>query len=257
MYETLTKFSAQFDSAASATIVKKAEGGTPETPDEPETPAISAVANPVAGTAYKFALQQNGLSNKPVLGIIGAMNGYYYATTETVTEMVDVYLEAVTGGYNIYFMDGATKTYLDIIPRENDATKTNVVFQTTGEHTVYVLNTEFQYVMTTVNGTDWYLGTFGTNKTISASKTSYISDTSKIGVSQFCAWFYATEASAEPTPDPNAEAAAAVDALIDAIGEVTLEKETAITAAREAYEALSAEGKALVTKLDVLGWDAW
>ena len=174
-----------------ADLMKPADAPAPEEPPVvPETPsALTFVDAPVAGTAYKFAMKQNGISGSPVLGITGQMSNFYYATTETESEMVDVYLEETTGGYHIYFMDGATKTYLDVIPRSNDATKTNVVFQTSGEHTVYVLNTEYKYVKTTVNGTDWYLGTYGTNKTVSASKTSYIEDTSKIGVSQFCAWF--------------------------------------------------------------------
>ena len=163
----------------------------PEEPENPETPAstLTFVDEPVVGTAYKFAMQQNGISGKPTLGITGEMSGFYFATTETVSEMVDVYLEEAEGGYHIYFMNGETKTYLDVIPRDTDATKTNVVFQTSGEHSVYTLNTEFKYVVTTVNGTDWYLGTYGTNKTFSASKTSYISDTTTIGVSQFCGWF--------------------------------------------------------------------
>ena len=46
--------------------------------------------------------------------------------------------------------------------------------------------------------------------------------------------------------------AALVDAMIEAIGEVTLESEEAITAAREAYEALTDAEKERVTKLDVL-----
>lgn len=48
------------------------------------------------------------------------------------------------------------------------------------------------------------------------------------------------------------DAAAAVDAKIEAIGTVTLEKEGLITAARSAYEGLSAAAKDYVTKLGVL-----
>jgi len=55
-----------------------------------------------------------------------------------------------------------------------------------------------------------------------------------------------------PKVNPDEEAAKAVDALIDAIGEVTLEKEDAITAARKAHDELSDAAKALVTKLDTL-----
>jgi hypothetical protein len=47
-------------------------------------------------------------------------------------------------------------------------------------------------------------------------------------------------------------AAEEVIALIDAIGEVTLEKEEAIVAARAAYEALTDDQKALVTNLETL-----
>lgn len=48
------------------------------------------------------------------------------------------------------------------------------------------------------------------------------------------------------------DAAAAVDTQIEAIGTVTLEKEGLITAARSAYEGLSAAAKDYVTKLGVL-----
>ena len=47
-------------------------------------------------------------------------------------------------------------------------------------------------------------------------------------------------------------AAEAVDKMIDAIGEVTLESKEAVEGARAAYDALTDEGKELVTKLDTL-----
>lgn len=58
----------------------------------------------------------------------------------------------------------------------------------------------------------------------------------------------------EPTDEPTEDekAAAAVDEAIAAIGEVTLDSEEAIKAAREAYDALTDEQKKLVTKLDAL-----
>jgi hypothetical protein len=60
----------------------------------------------------------------------------------------------------------------------------------------------------------------------------------------------AEEAAAEAAA--NAAAAAAVDARIDTIGTVTLESADAITAARNAYNALNDAQKALVTKLGTL-----
>jgi len=56
----------------------------------------------------------------------------------------------------------------------------------------------------------------------------------------------------ETLVDPDVEAAANVDALIEAIGEVTVDSGDKIAAARAAYDALTDDGKALVTKLDVL-----
>ena len=53
-------------------------------------------------------------------------------------------------------------------------------------------------------------------------------------------------------PDLDAEAAADVEALIEAIGEVTLDSEEAITVAREAYEALNENAQHKVTNLAVL-----
>ena len=176
---------------------------TPVTPDTPTTEKLTYVDAPVAGTAYKFVLNQAGLGK--LLGLTGEMsNIYYYGTSETIADMVDVYLEEATGGYHIYFMNGETKTYLDIVPREGYSDKVNVVFQTAGEHTVYTLNNEFKYVKATVLGIEWYLGTYSTNTTISASNTSYIADTSKIGVSQFTAWFATTGSTGGADPEPPA-----------------------------------------------------
>ena len=183
------------------------------TPDPNPQPSgsLAFVDAPVAGTAYKLGMQQNGLTTPTLLTFTGAMNGYYYGTSDKAEEAVDVYLEETTGGYHIYFMDGTTKTYLDIIQREDYTDKVNVVLQTTGEHTVYTLNLQYKYIMANVLDIDWYLGTYSTNKSISASKTSYIADTSLIGVSQFCAWLMevdengtgsGTTPNPDPTPDP-------------------------------------------------------
>jgi len=117
-------------------------------------------------------------------------------------------MEEVTGGYRIYYLNADVKTYLNVIPRESDATKINVVLQTLAENaspSVYTLNTEFKYIKTTVNNADWYFGTYGTYTTINASKTSYISDTSTIGVTQFAVWFATVGASETPDTPENPE----------------------------------------------------
>ena len=42
----------------------------------------------------------------------GEMSSYYYATVENKYATPDFYVEMANGGFHIYFMKGATKTYL-------------------------------------------------------------------------------------------------------------------------------------------------
>ena len=56
----------------------------------------------------------------------------------------------------------------------------------------------------------------------------------------------------EGPSEEDKNAAAVVDALIDSIGEVTLDSGEAIQAARDAYDKLTDTRKGLVTKLDTL-----
>ena len=147
------------------------------------------------GVAYKFGFQQNSLSGKPFHMITGEMDGYYGETVTVASQAVDTYVEEVPGGgYYIYTLKGSTKKYINITV---NGTYYNVGFSSTAS-SIWMLNEEFDYVWTTCSdGTDVYLGTYGQNSTLGASKTSYIEDTGKIGKSQFCAWFL------EVDPDGN------------------------------------------------------
>lgn len=141
---------------------------------------------PALNTPFVMALDQNKLGK--TLYFAGKMSGNFYATTESIVEATEVMIEAVEGGYRIYFMDGETKTYLDIIP--NGTTKVNVVL-TAEPQATYVFDTTLGVFTANVVDNDWYLGTFNTYNTISASKTSYISgdNAANVGVSQFVCYF--------------------------------------------------------------------
>ena len=84
---------------------------TPETPDDPkpETPAYTA---PVAGQAYDLYME---LPTGKVYfaGSLDAEKGTYLNTTADASAAVKIYFEEVTGGYNIYFMNGDVKTYIN------------------------------------------------------------------------------------------------------------------------------------------------
>lgn len=177
------------------------DGG--ETPSTPTT-SLKPVAQPEAGKAYKFVFQQNNLEGK-LLGITGQMSGNFGSTTTNVADMVDVYLEASGNGFSVYYLNGETKVYLNMVV---SGTYVNVGFQTLADNatpTVYTLNTDGKYIFTSVSGVDYYFGSYKTFETLSTSKTEYIvgDKASSIGVSNFCAWFY--ELAETTTPDDGGE----------------------------------------------------
>ncbi len=142
-------------------------------------------------TAYKFGLVQGNLEE--TLFFTGEMSGNYLATTENAIAAEDVYVEAVDGGYRLYFMAGETKTYIDIYEYKEGKAGIRLTTEPTA---VYTWNAELNIlVATNVAGEDRYLGTYNTYNTISASSTSYITgdNAAKIGVSQFPAYFYKVE----------------------------------------------------------------
>lgn len=151
------------------------------------------------GTAYYFALSQVKLGKN--LYFAGAMDGNFLATTENEKDAVKVYVEDVEGGVRFYFMKDGERTYIDI--HEYQAGKAGV--QLTTEPTcVFVKNEEAKTYVANVAGADYYLGTYGTYSTISASKTSYITGdkAADVGVSQFVAGLYEKKLPAiETKPD--------------------------------------------------------
>ena len=141
---------------------------------------------PTAGSSYKFALVQ--AERGETLFFTGEMSGYYLATSTSPVDAVDVTVEEVEGGFHLSFLKAGVKTYIDIIPRADNAAKVNVVL--TEEPTaVFTWDAERKTMTAKVGEATWYLGTYGTYNTISASDVSYIEDVSKIGVSQFPATF--------------------------------------------------------------------
>ena len=143
-----------------------------------------------ADTGYKYVIAQNNLGQN--IYFAGYMSGNYLATTDKISKAVDVFAETVEGGFRFYFMDGETKKYIDIY--EYTAGKVGV--QITDNPTcTFTLDATLKVFTATVAGKAYYLGTYKTYNTISASDVSYISgeNASKIGVSQFPANFATIE----------------------------------------------------------------
>jgi len=186
----------------------------PVVPDEP-TADIEMVTAPTAGTAYK--LYMNKTSDGKILYFNGTTESasvtYRLATTENADEAVDVYLEAVSGGYALYFMDDAgAKTYIRIYERDAAAGKGSLEFVTAAPAEVLTYNSEFNTLFYTseATGNSYYMGTYSTYVTFSVSNSSFING-ENLDISQFPAHFGLGGAGGsttpdEPTPDdPNPE----------------------------------------------------
>lgn len=154
---------------------------------------LSASAAPInneleVGKSYTMSLTQANLEGK-VLYFDGTMSGYYFNGNEDASKAVALTVEAADGGIRFSFTDNGAKKYIDVVKSGNyinvvitDAP--TAVFKYSAEATTYVANLE---------GTDYYLGTYNTFTTFSASKISYITgdNAAKVGVSQFPAVFTA------------------------------------------------------------------
>ena len=157
------------DSVSFSRKVLKAPALTPE--------AITQA--PVAGTAYKYHVYQSTLGKD--LYFAGQMDGYYYMTTESYEEAVDVYAEYVEGStteFYLYFnhnVDG--KQYFGV-QLSTDGAHDNIVYTTTPVST-FVWNEKLETVTTHLevnkqgNAADYYFGNYASHDTISASMISY------------------------------------------------------------------------------------
>lgn len=134
----------------------------------------TVLTQPVVGAGFVLNVYQGNLQK--TLYFTGAMNGYYFATSENVTDAVKVYLEeveveGVENAYRMYFNNGSTKNYIAVV---QSGTYFNVKFGTEYADKYWTWNEEYGVLTTKVAGDDYYLGTYKNYTTISASKVSYL-----------------------------------------------------------------------------------
>ena len=159
------------------------------------------IANPVAGTAYKFALLHG--NERAVVYFDGNnYNGYdwYLEYSSDLLAAADVYLEAVEGvegGYRLYFYRDEVKTYIRAFPRDNDTTKGTLGLTTETPEEYYTFNAEYKtLIYTSVTGEQFYIGSSGTYKSISLSAISYID-----GATSYVAHLYGPGGEVEVLPE--------------------------------------------------------
>ncbi len=150
------------------------------------------------GVAYNFSLIQKNQENVR-LYFFGEMSSNFYKTTEHGYEAAKLYVEKVEGGYHVYFLNGETKTYINLEANINNDKDSSKLSLGTTPLNVWTWNSEYNTIVTTVNNlvsegtTTYYLGTYNNYTTISASKIDYAK-------TSFVGHFYT--ASKEVAPDP-------------------------------------------------------
>lgn len=159
-------------------------------------PALSGIYRnaPKAGTAYKYGFLQ-GTLNK-VLYFNGTMSGNFLGVTENMADAVDVYVEYVAGGYRLYFMKNETKTYIDVVQREGAGNEHKADVVLTEEPTcVYHWNNKLEIFTVSLETTEFFLGTYSTHDTVSASAIGYITgdNEGKLDTTNFAARLYTAD----------------------------------------------------------------
>ncbi len=145
-----------------------------QNPDEEEEdkPSVGPLTGaPTAGTKYLLGLVQGNLDNVTLYFAGSTANkDYYLTTTENPAEAAVVIVEEVDGGYRVYFMQNGKKMYIDIY-QNGDYVNLRL---TETPSAVYTWNTDYKTFQTTVGDNDYYIGTYNSFDTLSASKLSYI-----------------------------------------------------------------------------------
>ncbi len=155
------------------------------------------------GVPYKYALKQAKLDGAPILYFTGEKSGNYLATSTNPMDAVDVTVEETEGGYYLTFMDGETKKYINITTYTKDDGSLSKTQDIGTEPTcVYKWDAERKVFTAEIKdlGT-FYLGTYKTYNTISASDVSYIQNMEVIGVDQFPAGLCTINAAVVEKPE--------------------------------------------------------
>lgn len=144
----------------------------------------------------------------------GAMDGYYFATTETLAEALAVkvvsagedgsfYLTCTYNGKTQYVCVYASGKFVNIGLKDAADNK-------------YTWNAEYNTLQTMIDNTPYFIGSRETFTTISASKASYFTGTNatKIDISQYPIRLIPANSQPDPTPATDAEKVAAAEKAI-------------------------------------------
>lgn len=163
---------------------------------EPEVSGATPITAPQAGATYKLGMFQGNLGQTLYFAGTTANKDYYMTTTEDLSAATDVTIEAVEGGYRMFFTVDGTKTYLDVY-QNGDYVNLRLTTEPTA---VWTWNTEYNTMVADVNGEAYYCGTYNEYNTLSASKLSYAATSFPSNLYTMGATATQVETPAESTP---------------------------------------------------------
>ncbi len=179
-------FALEDATGANGTVVpySATENPDPDPDPDPVEAQLPEVAAPVAGTAYKFGCIQVG--NGHTVYVTGEIDqDRYLVTTTDKAAALDIFVEADGEGFKFYFQEPGATYYISLFL--NEAGKVSLGYKTEG--TTWFYDESIHAWCAELDGTAYYMGTYNTFDTISASKTSYI-NADNAGVSQYPAGFF-------------------------------------------------------------------
>ena len=146
-------------------VIENGEGGKPaggnnggnQGGNGGSTGEFGVIETPVVGTAYKFGMVQTAAGGTHYLA--GGMNGYYMATTTSVDDAIDVYLEETNGGYYLYTTVGG-KTYINAtqVIGSDGKDHVNGTYDATAS-TVYTYDATLKTLVVTLGDATYAFGT--------------------------------------------------------------------------------------------------
>ena len=140
---------------------------------EPSVPTY--VTEVEVGKAYKLGLYSTEKGAEQYFS--GTMTGYYGATDTNFANGVDVFVESVSGGYRMYFMNSSNqKQYINLVV---SGTYRNFTFSSTAT-TVYTWDSAKNAMKTTLENEVCYIGTYGSYFTMGVLQSSKLKDTDYI-----------------------------------------------------------------------------
>lgn len=154
------------------------KGITPTKMQEPPVPEGK-------GTAYKLVIEQNNLGK--TLYLQGWRTRNFPATTINKNSSPNVYVEQVEGGYQLYYLWGENKMYLNA--QGFGANQVSLQLKTR-PGVPFNYDEKLGIYTVTMYDNVYYMGTYSSYDNISLSNISYISgdNAAKIGISQFPAY---------------------------------------------------------------------